>query len=86
MFKKTIIKLNILQTETGNIDLPKDVIYHKGDHIIIDDKDYLIDKVKYHISKGEIFQITYVAYQNIREPLSKEQVKLFQSMGLPLYA
>lgn len=86
LFNKSIMELNVLKTETEYIDLPKDVIYKSGDHIIINDKDYLIDKVKYHIIDGKIFQITYVAFENKRVPLTKEQIKLFQAMGLPLYA
>jgi hypothetical protein len=58
------MELNVLQTEKEFIDLPKDMIFSKGDHIFINDKDYLIDKVKYHIIKGKVFQITYVAFQD----------------------
>ena len=80
-----IIKLNILQTEIGNIDLPKDIIYRAGDTIVINDNSYLIDKVKFHIMDGEIFQITYVAYNKKREPLTDPQIKLFRAMNLPIY-
>lgn len=58
------MQLNVLRTETGYIDLPKDVIYRSGDHVIIDNTDYLIYKVKYHIYDGKIFQITYVANED----------------------
>ena len=85
MSKKQVMKLNILQTETGNIDLPKDFIYRAGDTIVINDNSYLIDKVKFHIMDGEIFQITYVAFKEKREPLTRDQVKLLQSLNIPIY-
>jgi len=64
IFKKPIMQLNVLRTESGYIDLPKNVIYRSGDHVIINNTDYLIDKVKYHIYDGKIFQITYVANED----------------------
>ena len=80
------MELSVLRTEDGYIDLPKEIIYRSGDHIIINDKEYVVKTVKYHIYDGKIFQITYIAFENKREPLTKEEIKLFQTMGLPLYA
>jgi uncharacterized Zn finger protein len=95
LFKKSIMELNLLYvsrndgggtTYSSYIDLPKDVIYRKGDVIIIDDEEYVIHKVKYHIRDGKIFQITYITYEEKREPLTEEQIKLFRAMNIPLYA
>ena len=60
IFKKSLMELNVLRTEDGYIDLPKDIIYRSGDHIIINDKEYVIEIVKYHVHYGKIFQITYI--------------------------
>lgn len=60
IFKKSSMELNVLRTEDGYIDLPKDIIYRSGDHIIINDKEYVIEIVKYHVYNGKIFQITYI--------------------------
>ena len=60
IFKKSLMELNVLRTEEGYIDLPKEIIYRSGDHIIINDKQYVIEIVKYHIYGGKIFQITYI--------------------------
>lgn len=54
------MELSVLRTEDGYIDLPKDIIYRSGDHIIINDKEYIIEIVKYHVYNDKIFQITYI--------------------------
>jgi hypothetical protein len=56
IFKKSSMELNVLRTEDGYIDLPKEIIYRSGDHIIINDKEYVIEIVKYHVHYCKIFQ------------------------------
>ena len=50
------MELNVLRTEDGYIDLPKDIIYRSGDHIIINDKEYVIEIVKYHMHMVKYFK------------------------------
>lgn len=77
------MKLNILMTDTECIDLPKEINCNQGDSIIINDKEYIIEKAKYHIVDGKIYQKTYISHKKV--PLTKVQANLLLSIGLPVY-
>ena len=43
------MELNVLRTEEGYIDLPKEIIYRSGDHIIIKMYIYFVFRLCFYI-------------------------------------